>query len=46
LPQPQPHVQVLPGQASPQLQMMVFDEAPQVHLFVGSIVLFFIFCLN
>ncbi len=37
-PQPQPQVQVLPGQLSPQEQITVFDvEVPQVHFFVVSI---------
>jgi hypothetical protein len=34
-------VQPLPGQVSLQVQMMFFDDEPQVHLFVVSIVLFF-----
>jgi hypothetical protein len=34
-------VQALPGQASPQVQMIVLLEVPQVHLLVVSIVSFF-----
>jgi hypothetical protein len=43
----QPQVQELPGQASPQVHTIVFDEVfaevPQLHVFKVSIVLSFCF---